>query len=1222
MYVLGNMETDELIRAGIALAAMAGLVAGLMLFSKAMAKVDGFGDSFKSILVISGSLLLLSFTMKKLADVDLDNVPAALAAMAVMVAGVSAVLFAYGKLAKGKSARYMGKAGTMMIKMAAALLIMVGVFKLVGMVSDADIARGILVVGAIELLFAAMVAVVKGSGKNASKVGSMLLKMAAAMALMVGVIKLAAGLDAETVLKGMSVMILIEALFVAMVAVSKKAGPNAAKAGAMLLMMSIAFGITALVIKQAAELDGEQVAKGLIVVAAVELLFMALIAVSKKAGKNATKAGVMLLAMSGALLILSGVMYLFSKMDPEGLARALGVITVLEVLFMGLIYVTKYAKKCAGTLIVLTVVISMLTVAVTALSFLDPDRLKNATAALSMVLTAFALLVAATHYAKNTKQMNKSLLVMLGVVATLAAIIAALTFVDSEGAMESAAALSLLMVSFAGALAIMGMAGRISTTVSKQIFPMLAVVAGLATILGLMSALNVEASLPTAIALSVLLNAMAAALVILGFAGPLASSGVSAMALFGLVVAEIAVILGVMNAFDVNPSIETAAALSVLLLAMSGACAIVSLIPAAAAIQGAVGLAAFVGIMTGVITALGALTLIPGFSELMSDGGKVLGDIGYAIGSFVGNILGGFSEGALSGLPEIGNHLSGFMTNAQPFIDGLASIDETMMAGVKTLAEAILILTAADMLSGISSFLGLGDSSMEKFGAELANLGTNMNAFATNLGTFSEEQVATVTCAANAIKAMANAASAIPNDGGWLEAIVGGNSIDTFGEKLPTLANKIREFVIILTGFGPDQLDIVKNASNAVVAMANAATKIPNDGGWLETIVGGNGIDTFGSKLPTLAGYLSSFVANLGEFGKDKLDTVKNAGDAIVAIAKAAGKIPNEGGWLEKIVGGNSIDTFGSKLGVLGDGIAAFVGNLSEVSMDNVDTASKVLQAIVDLVNIDFTSATSGISNFCEKMKTLAEDAVGKFADKLKSYDSKTKAKNAIVELVEAAAAKASSSSSVSDFKSAGKDCVDGFIAGIDAKKGEAKMAAAKMAAAAAAAANEELQINSPSKVFMKTGMSVPEGFAKGIEKFGNLVGDSTTRMTDKAVNVARSAISHITSILSTDMIPTISPVIDLSNVEAGASAINGMLNVGSSIGVQANVGAISTMMSARGQNGLNGDVVGAIDRLRKDLGRVGNTYNSINGITYDDGSNVSEAVRVLVRAAKVERRV
>ena len=46
-----------------------------------------------------------------------------------------------------------------------------------------------------------------------------------------------------------------------------------------------------------------------------------------------------------------------------------------------------------------------------------------------------------------------------------------------------------------------------------------------------------------------------------------------------------------------------------------------------------------------------------------------------------------------------------------------------------------------------------------------------------------------------------------------------------------------------------------------------------------------------------------------------------------------------------------------------------------------------------------------------------------------------------------------------------------------------------------------------------------------------------------------------------------------------------------------------------------------AINKLRKDLGNIGGDTYVVDGVTYDDGTNVSEAVKTLVRAAKVERR-
>ena len=130
--------------------------------------------------------------------------------------------------------------------------------------------------------------------------------------------------------------------------------------------------------------------------------------------------------------------------------------------------------------------------------------------------------------------------------------------------------------------------------------------------------------------------------------------------------------------------------------------------------------------------------------------------------------------------------------------------------------------------------------------------------------------------------------------------------------------------------------------------------------------------------------------------------------------------------------------------------------------------------------------------------------------------------------------------------------------------------------------------------------------------------------MVNESVNSISSAISKVSDAINSDIDaqPTIRPVVDLDDVYSGVNTMNNMLNLQPSVGILSNVGSINRMMNQRIQNGGNSEVVSAIDKLRKDLGNIGGDTYNVNGITYDDGSNVSEAVRSLVRAARVERRV
>ena len=53
-----------------------------------------------------------------------------------------------------------------------------------------------------------------------------------------------------------------------------------------------------------------------------------------------------------------------------------------------------------------------------------------------------------------------------------------------------------------------------------------------------------------------------------------------------------------------------------------------------------------------------------------------------------------------------------------------------------------------------------------------------------------------------------------------------------------------------------------------------------------------------------------------------------------------------------------------------------------------------------------------------------------------------------------------------------------------------------------------------------------------------------------------------------------------------------------------------------------SGDMLSALRNLGRKLDNIEANNYTINGITYDDGSNITDAVQTLIRAARVERRV
>lgn len=1369
IVVLAMLDTNQLIKAGIALAILTGVLVGLSFAAKKMEGVsfNNVGKQAIALIGISNSLILVAVAMKILSTIDTYELPSVIAGFVLAIVGLAGAMAVMGKFVKGKTAVNATKIGGMIFAMALAITMMAVAMKLLSGMDPSSIYKGLGVILAIEALFAAFVLVSKFAGKNAAKAGIMLLAMSAAFMIMIGVIKVASMLRADEVLKGMGAIIAISLVFAALIAVSKLAGRNGARAGAMLLLMSGAFLIMTSVIKRIAGLEDADIERGLDVIKGVGLIFTALIVVSRLAGENGAKAGVMLLTMSVALLVLTGVLHILSKMDSEGLGKALGIVAFLELMFAGLIAVTYLAKDCEKTLTRMIIIIALLVVAVVGLSFIDPERLKTAALSIAAVLTSFGIMMAATGQLSkitNAKQILGPLSAMLLIVAGLAAIMWAMSALDVQASIQTAGALSILLLAMSASLAIISKFGKGSYSSIVALALIGAVVAEIAIILGLMSKFDMNASMENVKALSALLLVMSGVLVVLSLLGPMASNslvGIGALVLIGLVIAELGLILGLMKHFDVQPSMEVVKPLSMLLLSLSGVLVILGGV-------GLLGPAAFIGIgalatliaaLGIILTALGGLSKIDGFNELIRDGGETLALIGYALGKFVGSIVGGLAEGVTASLPTIGKSLADFMTNVTPFIEGVKNIDETAVKGIAALSGAILILTAADLISGVTSFLSGGSSfaqlgtqlsmfmlnampfimgasllnadmmegvkslaqtvliltaadvlngltswikgdstqALTTFGDQLPTLATSIKDFATNLGTFDESKVESVKCAANAIKAIADAAVTIPNEGGLWGSIFGENGIGAFGDQLPTVGKKLNEFATNLGSFGKTQVETIKCAANAIKAIAEAAKDIPNEGGIWASIFGDNSIATFGGQLPDLGTNLSGFATNLGTFTEEQVTTIKCAANAIKAMAEAASTIDGQTEWAKALFGDNSLAGFGTQIESVGTSLNGFVTNLgtfTAAQVATVNSAVAAIKAFASLANADLKAAKKQLPGFGDKLPGLATDIasfvtnmptgetvsaatknlktlvkaingitetnadnISSFSKSLKSLGTagvdafvkaftssatldkvKKAGKGLMTQIINGVKAKSNdvkkafttaankASDAVDDeydsFYDAGSDLVDGFAAGISENDYKAAAKAKAMAEAAVKAAKEALDINSPSKVFRAIGSSVPEGFILGIGMYRTAILRASDSMANMSIDSVKDSLSRIADIVTgdIDVQPTIRPVLDMSSVSAGASAINGMFNANPSIGLMTNVGAINKMMYRR-QNGTNDEILGAIKDVNKTLGdKSTNTYN-FGSITYGDESAISEAVNSLVRAIVRERR-
>lgn len=1329
---IGKLEWEEIAKGIVFVGALELFIISLIAISKFAG--TNAKDAGKMIFKIAGALLIMALVAKLAGNLRKDELTQGLKFIAVM--GIFTTALVAVSLFAGKNA---SRAGTMILKIAGALLIMVMVAKIAGNMKPEELSQGLEFIEIMGIFTATLVAVSILAGKNASRAGNMILKIAIALQIMAKVVKTIGQLKPDEVEKGLSFIKTLGKFIVALVAVSLLAGKNASRAGIMMIGVAIAMGVMAQVVKMAGSIDKNTLKQGLGVMAAFETFILALVAVSILAGKNAAKAGEMLLKVSVSLLILTGALFLIGQMDSKKLWKAVGVVAVLETLFAGLIAVTKVSQNANKTIIGLVATLTLLVSGLALLTTLNSDKLITSAESLSMVMVAMAAMIAATGQIKNT-----------------------------EGATKVLLQISLVVLMLVG-------------------------------VLGMIQALNIEGNMGAVASISVLLVSMAASLALLGNTKNVSLKAVGAMALMGLVVAELAVVMKAMDKLNIDVSTKTVAQLSALLLAMSGALVILTVvgIGGAAAFVGIGALVTLIAAVGGLMIAIGALNdEFPAVADFVHNSIPILQDMGEGLGNFIGGLVGGVVAGAIDSLAGIGTSLSTFMENLQPFIEKVSAIDPDAMAGGEALAKMLLTLTAAELVSGLSKFLGVKD--LGNLGSQLSDFGDAIIAFSDKLNNSDGINDKAVQKAAKAGEMMAKLQKSLYGTGGLKQDIFGEKDLGDFGSQMSKFADGIIAFATKVEVADINQ-DSVDAAAYAGETMATLQSKIKSQNGALQDIFGEQDLGNFGQQMSEFADGVVNFdkklKANNG-ISSDLADQATYAGNTMAAlqdnITPVKGVVQffagtsdlatfgtqiaaygNALGNFSKILRENPVDTtttatakecgllmvelqnslpeshlfdgkmdlddFGMKLTSFGKYLGMFsnmtaemdVSNLTTVSMaakrlgemaasistvdqskidefdfegignsiktfcdsfDNVD-ASKVETAINSINKLVSTIKsmdglnTNGVNTFKGILNSLSGDAVNlkgignSFSDdQIASFNSiGSSVVNAIASGMKSKSSeftsighsilssiKSSLNYNVQQFKTSGETIMSNFVSGIKGSKNtassaftsmmafitmslkgyynsfysiggylvtgfangisansyKAKAKAKAMAQAAEKAVRKELQVHSPSKKTDKVGQYFDMGFANGIEKKSHLSVQAAKTMAASAIDSTKQTISRLGQMLAMDVDaqPTIRPVMDLSEISSGVSMMNGMLAINPMVGVGSNISAINAMMQNR-QNGTTNDVVSAINDLGKTLGNTrGDTY-TINGVTYDDGSNISDAVATLINAAKVGRR-
>ena len=1055
------------------------LLGAMAIFNKISSDTGKVSKACTAMIAMSVAVSILAGALKKVSDLDWGELARGL----IGIAGLTTIVVASSK-AMASGQKQVMKGATSLIIFGAAIKILASACKDLSKLQWDELGRGLTGVGVLFAEIAVFLRVAKFNGKMISTATGIVI-LAAAMKVLASACKDFGQMEWSEIGKGLAG---IGGLLAELAAFTNLAGnaKHVMSTGVALIAIGAAMKIFASAVKDFGQLQWDEIGRGLTAMGVA----LAEVAIAVKLmPKNMIGIGTGLVIVGGALEIIANCMSKFGGMQWEEIGRGL---TVMGGALAELAISLNFMKGTLGGSAALLVASAALAVLAPVLSILGALSWEAIAKGLISIAGAFTIIGVAgavlTPLVPTILALSGAFaLICVGVLTIGAGLLAAgtglsalaigftaLATAGAAGATAIVAALTVIVTGIASLIPV------ILTKVGEGLIAICKVIAAGAPAIGeavksvILTLIDVFVSCVPQLAdgaLQLVVGVLEALVTytpqivdlafkfLIGILEGIASNLPSLIkAGIDVLMAFFAGIVDALSGIDTGALLKGIAGIGLLSAIMLALSATAALVPGA--MVGILGMGAVVAEMALVLAAVGLLSKLPGLSWLIGEGGKLLQGIGTAIGQFVGGIVGGFMSGVSSQFPQIGVDLSAFMNNVQPFLQGASQIQPSMMDGVKALAETVLILTAADILQGLTSWL-TGGSSLSKFGEELVPFGEAMRDFSLAIGNMDGEIVAN---AATAGKALAEMAATIPNTGGLVSFFAGENDMTAFGKQLVPFGEAMRQFGDAITGL---DANAVTEAAIAGKAMAEMATTIPNSGGVVGFFAGENDMGEFGKQLVPFGEAMKAFGDAVRGLEADAIVNSATAGKALVELADT---VPNTGGVVAFFTGNNDVDTFGEKLVPFGEAMKSYseaIMGMDSAAITNSATAGK---ALVELANT--IPNTGGLVSWFTGDNDLGSfgDSLVQFGSGIKSYsDSISGIDTGIMSsvitqvnrLVDMAKGMAElDTSGMSGFSTAliqlGNNGIDGFINAFTDASGRVTSAATSMLTAFINAANAQ----------------------------------------------------------------------------------------------------------------------------------------------------------------------
>ena len=924
------------------------------------------------VLAIGISIKLIASALSDIASIDSSRMQDSIRTMidiamiiGILTAGVVR-LAERCKDIKGASKK-INTISNVMLKIGASFVIMAFAMKIIGSMDDSSYEKAMRAIGAITMIMVALtgasflLAISKAAGMAdiMKSFGKSMLAISGAFAIMAGTIFVLGLIDPEIIARGTVAlygMVAIMAILMLVYGWASRIAGGSSVGMAGMLAVAGSMAIMGFVATQLGKVDPEQFKRGYKCVAALAILVSAMMLVATKIGGNPKKAlgSVGLLAMSIAIGILAGISVMLGMVDPATFWRGYGCVAALSVLVDIMAVCAGKMDDSIGTkMLMMAAAVAALAVIAAAFTLLDPKKLYLAVGALSILMVCFGLMSLMIGQAQgfNARAAGQVIL-MVAVVSALGAIVAALSnMTNVDAVLPIAFSMSVLIVALAGAVAILTKVGngRISDSILENVVK----IGMIMTVLGalVMAISNIPGDIPRAVTIALsmcaMINALASAMLILSLM-PRNSISNSVMTTIG----EMAIIMGALGV--VVTICATLGASGNIAMATTVALSMCAMINALASAMLILSLMQNTKIDASVIVTIG-----------------ILGAIMAALGLLVTYLstLGGNVESAIATAASMSVMIIALSTAAVILGNYRGSIQSGMSAIVVLTALITAIIAVAAILGELSQMLGGGFMETLSAGMDVlvmitGKIGEAIGSFIGGLGNGLADQfvsmitkfasgvimfnMAMATVDPNATQSAKNLADAL----GALAMVDFTNGL-IFGQSDPS--SFIKSAIQLGMGLQAFQIAImgvnvekVSQGAQAVKVLVEGLSTIPTSGGLLNGILGTADYSKFASGASQIGTILPAFVESTKGISGE---TVAPAAEAIKTLIDTLNGIEPSGGLLQSVLGGTDYAGFANSLGELGKALPSFVESAGSITADTVAGPVGALSSIISTLH-------------------------------------------------------------------------------------------------------------------------------------------------------------------------------------------------------------------------------------------------------------------------------